>query len=521
MFLIYYEFHLNLIRIFFYSIFRIDEIERQAITITAGSLLFTNNQIKETGYGWMEIQSWNNVTVFNNSFYRYDSLKLGKSVNANSCSLDKNYITIATPKSFNLINKICKIKEVYFNEACSCNFERFLKNVSSQQKIESSYCKIEDSLKHCFNTSIINSKKYYREICDDSKSLNCIKFQSDKKIDDNFIGPNDNKRITKQLIFIIIGVIVILLVVIIILIIFLRKVCQTPKTITIPLSQMTTGTTLTSIKSSKSFSNDDRLIITQTLEKIKLKQSSDKYDQVYNYTKRLLEGNLTETEKVLTIGEIVTTLGECENSGADFVAFTGILYKHLAPKDDNENDPVYAEVDLVSSEEPMTYDQQTVLDHIYAEPHSVQQPLLTNEYSTPLDRNDMGALYSEPITNLKDNSQNLITPYAIGNHCPEKVDEPSASSSKINLPDVLNQQSTKPLTNVQKIANNFANNPNFHITLSPNTQRKIPKYTIPIKNQADKKLVKNDSTASNSSSEHSGGSDITFKIDEVIEYADA
>lgn len=463
----------------------------------------------------MEIQSWNNVTVFNNSFYRYDSLKLGKSVNANSCSLDKNYITIAAPKSFNLINKICKIKEVYFNEACSCNFERFLKNVSSQQKIESSYCKIEDSLKHCFNTSIINSKKYYREICDDSKSLNCIKFQSDKKIDDNFIGPNDNKRITKQLIYIIIGVIVILLMVVIILIFFIRKVCQKPNTITIPLSQMTAATTLTSIKSSKSFSNDDRLIITQTLEKIKLKQSSDKYDQVYNYTKRLLEGNLTETEKVLTIGEIVTTLGDCENSGADFVAFTGILYKHLAPKDDNENDPVYAEVDLVSSEEPTTYDQQTVLDHIYAEPHSVQQPLLTNEYSTPLDRNDMGALYSEPITNLKDNSQSLITPYAIGNHCPEKIDEPSASSSKINLPDVLNQQSTKPLTNVQKIANNFANNPNFHITLSPNTQRKIPKYTIPIKNQ------KNDSTASNSSSEHSGGSDITLKIDEVIEYADA
>lgn len=467
----------------------------------------------------MEIQSWNNVTVFNNSFYHFDSLKLGKSVNANSCSLDKNYITQAAPKSFNLINKICKIKEVYFNEACSCNFERFLKNVSSQQKIESSFCIIEDALKHCFNTSIINSKKYAREICDDSKSLNCIKLQSEKKIDDNFIGPNDNKRITKQLIFIICGVIALLLIVVVILIIFLKRVCQTPKTITIPLSQMTTAATLTSIKSSKSFSNDDRQIITQTLEKIKLKQSSDKYDQVYNYTKRLLEGNLTETEKVLTIGEIVQTLGECENSGADFVAFTGILYKHLAPKDDNENDPVYAEVDLVSSEEP-NYNQQTVLDHIYAEPHSVQQPLLTNEYSTPLDRNDLGALYSEPITNLKDNSQTLITPYAIGNHCPDKIDEPS-SSKQINLPDVLNQQSTKPLTNVQKIANNFANNPNFHITLSPNTQRKIPKYTIPIKTQSDKKLVKNDSTASNSSSEHSGGSDITFKIDEVIEYADA
>lgn len=99
-----------------------------------------------------------------------------------------------------------------------------------------------------------------------------------------------------------------------------------------------------------------------------------------------------------------------------------------------------------------------------------------------------------------------ISPYAIGNAQPSPQDnrrlhdhqEPSTSR---NLPDVLPQPS-----------GSFSTNPHFHITRSPNTQRKIPKYAII---QSNSKF-KDDP---NSYSDHSGGSDITYKIDD-IEYAD-
>lgn len=125
----------------------------------------------------------------------------------------------------------------------------------------------------------------------------------------------------------------------------------------------------------------------------------------------------------------------------------------------------------------------------------------------------------------------MITPYAIGNQPTLPSPPPQyqlPSTSKSNLPDVLSQsQPIKPTTNVKKIAEKFANNPNFHITRSPNTNRKIPQYTIPNKiGAASNKLNdyrlpnNNDSDSSNSHSDHSGGSDITFKMDE-IEFADA
>lgn len=154
----------------------------------------------------------------------------------------------------------------------------------------------------------------------------------------------------------------------------------------------------------------------------------------------------------------------------------------------------------------------------------------------------------------------MITPYAIGNQrllnqSPTQQSESNQHqpSTSRNLPDVLSTKSSltgakqitpasaspittttrtipKPQTNVQKLAQSFANNPNFHITRSPTSNRKIPQYTIPCKLAAASCSSKPDSTAilnsdsdsdrSNSHSDHSGGSDVTFKIDE-IEYADA
>lgn len=131
----------------------------------------------------------------------------------------------------------------------------------------------------------------------------------------------------------------------------------------------------------------------------------------------------------------------------------------------------------------------------------------------------------------------MITPYAIVN--PLELPPPNRiqPSTSRNLPDVLSQSTStgggppKAMTKVQQIANSFSNNPNFHINRSPTTNRRIPQYTLP--NKVSKDVAdgggaaglytrKNnaDSDSSNSHSDHSGGSDITYKMDE-IEYADA
>lgn len=92
---------------------------------------------------------------------------------------------------------------------------------------------------------------------------------------------------------------------------------------------------------------------------------------------------------------------------------------------------------------------------------------------------------------------------------------PNQPSTSKNLPDVLN-----PANSPQHQPTQLT-----HLTRSPTTHRKIPKYTIPSskfkKTKTDQSDQNQSSEESNSHSDHSGGSDITYKVDEVIEYADA
>lgn len=167
-----------------------------------------------------------------------------------------------------------------------------------------------------------------------------------------------------------------------------------------------------------SFSGSDLVIIQQTLQMMKQKYPPEIYDQVHNNTTKLVGGNLTESDKVLTIGEIIRNLVECENTRDDFVAFTDILYNHLDSTDNHAGQPVVAVAPPIYFEPTVRHGEETEPfqsndngyalpgptsvtpsgEHIYAEPIHLQQPLLRNEYTVPIDRHDsVSNLYTEPI----------------------------------------------------------------------------------------------------------------------------
>lgn len=99
------------------------------------------------------------------------------------------------------------------------------------------------------------------------------------------------------------------------------------------------------------------------------------------------------------------------------------------------------------------------------------------------------------------------SPYAIS----ETIDQPFTLK---NLPDIVNRVDTGP----------FKNDLN-RITRSPTTNRKIPEYTVPSVSHKRAAFVTqeniedwNDETMENStSSNHSGGSNATVKIEEIFD----
>ncbi|XP_055389677.1 uncharacterized protein LOC129618741 [Condylostylus longicornis] len=654
----------------------IDEIQSNAIYVVAANATISYNRINKLGDNWLRIKDFTHIHIHQNEFRDFGSMLLEQpptSPNIVFCKFENNSITNPKPGSLNIPNKYCIIREISFYQLCSCNTE-WLDQITSRDLKSLSYCRVSNDLKDCFKRSVYNILAWLNEVCDyNANTLDCMKGQEQKNVNSNFIDPNDDGGFDLNWIYIIVGIIILVILVLIVFIatmkFYTKRRQQQQQQAATHLSESNSAVSNltpngTAQKHQHIFSNEDRRIINQTLNILREKYPPDVYDEVNKNTQILLRGNINEMQRVKSIGDIVQALDECQNTGDDFVAFTDILYKHLAsssgtapPIEPTYSEPVIQDdVNSISSGGvggvgggitnrtggnnrgvgpyasttvvPGITDLQTNIDHIYAEPTSAQQPLLTNEYASPADRNDdnMVDLYSEPISNERD--RKIIPPYAIIGPKAYSSNQSSINSSKHNqktiqqkpstfniptsqtinqknLPDVLHpstsssitannknnflnstninnsssSSSFKPLTNVQKMAKNFSNDPNFHITRSPTSNRRIPKYTIPNKKQlSDNNIVEqhqpspSTSTSLNPSSftsikqnnntldydnyitgsgtgglignfnvnlspsgeaatskivsgdnqsNHSGGSDITVQMDDIIEYADA
>lgn len=426
------------------SLQRIDTIEAAAIRATAIYLTFADNEVTNTGRHWLAINEWSAVKMTNNSFGHYDAVEvLG---NGKTCEFTGNSITQWAERSLAAMADACQFQDNVFSAECTCNLE-WLDQLSPprrEQLRRTSYCQIDHRLRRCFNATTFNAHKFYQMLCGESPSLDCSKIMAEKKVEANFLDPNESTRSRQQYemyLYLLAGLIC-FVVLTVLLVIILRVRCRSkpprhdmmsasgPSQITLsrqthfPASapQQTTagtpaasGTTLHQNKSVKTFTGHDRAIVDLSLERLRVKHPRDLFEQVDSYTAKLMTQHLSETEKVLTIGEIVRLLDECENIGDDFLAFTDLLYRHL---DENNGqttvperraagggDPLYAEPGLMGTQTPGS---TTIIhesdNHIYAEPNnSAQQPLLKTEYSMPMDRSEQQAtiVYADPVATQK------------------------------------------------------------------------------------------------------------------------
>lgn len=388
-------------------------------TITAD---ITNNTITYLDRMWFSIRDWSTVRIVHNKFGDLHQLFIGPTANPVDCTFGQNYINVARPDSLNFNSTHCKIREVRFLHECVCTARgkiSWLQNLTTIDIRDEAYCSITDELRGCYNTSLLNVRKLETDVCDASKKeLNCLQSQANnKKIEANFLDPKDfaDRRLNVNVIYVILASSILLILITIVLCLVIRKMIK-KRTIIIPVAEMSSGPGVIGggddhrmMKSpSQTFSNDDRNIINNTLNCVKMKNSRYLYDQLYGHTQRLLEANLPDDVAVTTISNILENLKKCKDPGTDLVAFTAILNRLLGPTTEamNGGEHVYAEPHLLGvahqyngQHHNQQQHQTTALEPIYAEPQSVQQPLLTNEYSLPADKNEVSNLYTEIMQN--------------------------------------------------------------------------------------------------------------------------
>lgn len=401
--------------------------------MNAVSTFIENNTINFVERFWFSVNEWSNVTVENNHFGDYQQIGVEYTKNPLVCLFANNYITKTTRGSLNFKDPRCRVRQISFSQLCTCDSSYF-RNVAYNDLRAEIFCRIDETLAHCFNATLFNVQAYEREICDDkAERIDCIKNRANTKPDGFFVDLNLFKHKEKML-YLYLAAGALLIIVGIGLFICLVRHCARQHRKRIddgpmrdimlnesiqPNSMTTTLKPLTTMsRRDPSFSGSDLMIIQQTLQMMKQKYPPEIYDQVHNNTTKLVGGNLTESDKVLTIGEIIRNLVECENAGTDFVAFTDILYNHLDSTDNHVGQPVVAVAPPIYFEPTARHGEETepfptndngyalpgptstapLGEHIYAEPIHLQQPLLRNEYTVPIDRHDsVSNLYTEPI----------------------------------------------------------------------------------------------------------------------------
>lgn len=401
-------------------------------------MFIVDNKINFLGPDWLKANQWHKVTVRNNTFGSFDSISLESptaTLGDVQCTFHHNSFTKLQPDSFKSISEKCHFTELMFKQNCACNFNKWLETIfhkSIVKPLESeSFCSLDtsDTLLKCLKAETVKFDQYRDEICKGKRTkLKCDRVKVDK-IDAKFIDSkvlSDDYDWMEYIHYIVIGAVLAILIPCACITIMVRRKSRNIASDHYAQGTMHRQTDLqqlnqsegppsyeASLRSTKTFSNRDHIIIKRTLETMKQKQPEDRYELVYNNTKRLLHEHLNEYEKVRIIGDIVQTIGECENSGEDFVAFTDILYKHLAPdttttvrtttvpRPQQPIDDLYAEPG-----QPQNAGRKANSEHIYAEPTVLTQQqtmvplLLANNYSNPLDSNVNGNnnnLYSEPV----------------------------------------------------------------------------------------------------------------------------
>ncbi|KAG5683619.1 hypothetical protein PVAND_012892 [Polypedilum vanderplanki] len=548
-----------------------DIIDKDSIEFFGATIRMAHNTIHRMGADWFKATETSNLTIMNNTFGSFDGMILQGS-SETTCIFYHNKFTTIEPESFKSITNNCPFRQMIFHENCHCKFSTWLESLFSKsinvKDIEAeAFCTLNsnDDLVKCLNGETVKFEQYYNQMCSKStkrrNKLNCGKVKVNK-IDAQFVDPkvlSDDIDWMDYIHYIIGAAIIILLLPCLCIIISKKKKTRRDdnyntnnnfhQTDLMHLNQSEGPPSYeASLRSTKSFSNHDRIIIKQTLETMKQNQPEEKYEMVFNNTQRLLHEHLNEYEKVKIIGDIVQTIGECENCGEDFVAFTDILYKHLAPDttttlrnttashiqqqqpplDDLYSEPVLPQNNANNNA------RKTNSEHIYAEPTVLTQQqtmiplLLANNYSNPLDNNvniNNNNLYSEPIMHDAVTTVNVNTPAPTLGSFKPKVATPYAISQTIdqqpttskNLPDIVNREVAGP--SGQQLN---------RITRSPTTNRKIPEYTVPSTSHKIPARVTQDniedwsdeSMENSTSSNHSGGSNATVKIDELLDYSD-
>ncbi|XP_065362958.1 uncharacterized protein be isoform X2 [Calliphora vicina] len=560
---------------------KIDTIYDNAIHVISAYVTITGNKVKHLGNNWLHVEKWSKFVVERNQFGVFGRMLLDNEQNSTSCSFEGNSLTEPQDGSLNFTKPYCKIREVSVNLPCRCDL-KWVEKLTDKDLRTEIYCTIDDKLGNCFNATTFNFMKYLNEVCDESKTvLDCVANQNLKKIEGRFYTAEELERKNQhlpQLIMILAGTILLLMLIIAVVIFVICHFRRRG-------SKLQRAETSGGRNHVHEFLPQERCVIDQTLQLTQKKYPEiyKKFNERVQilYIQDLTEEKCVKTtSQIVNLLNKIKNPGT--DFMAFNRVLTEHLQSPLPSAPPADQTPIYSEPTgmdegfytstTFSHLEGSTGAAGSGPEHIYAEPSCAQQPLLPNEYASPADGHLTSMdLYTEPI-NEREANLTTTTPYAVTGSIARTYQSPYRPlqyatpmrnhQQRHQLPDVLAQHHNNPtntntpssssadttLSNVRKLAQDLQGKTNFNPIAKPRNLHLVtpPTYTAPDKRH---KLLMNKGLnlnaapsaastdniemdmrgaaalpprpANDSGSNHSGGSNETVQIEDVIEYVDS
>lgn len=176
-----------------FYVYRIDELESGAISITVATVSFNNNEFHNVRNNAITFDKLNNIIIDFNSFQTLESSALSVKFTApfREFSFSNNRLHDVDDNSLNFFasipqnTKITRINNNFFQEKCRCNLDTWLTKVIGNKgamtwALRSSNCIVDNLLQGCFSLpeGHLSIENYTKSVCSKNLHINCSKIES-------------------------------------------------------------------------------------------------------------------------------------------------------------------------------------------------------------------------------------------------------------------------------------------------------------------------------------------------------
>ncbi|XP_033171480.1 uncharacterized protein LOC117148276 [Drosophila mauritiana] len=513
----------------------ITKIRSNAIQIVAVSLFIRNNSMSHVEPNWLSVSQADQVEIANNRFQNYGRCELN--IGSSNCSFRNNILQ--NPQSGSL-NFTCRVHQVRVGTECSCN-KSWLSELTDHDLESEIMCQLAERDGNCFNATNTDVRRYVNEACASNVTRYCMGGQWVTKAASD--QTSDSGKLTIGMIALAIVILTLLLVTI---------VCLLAK-------NWGSGS-----GAAGGCQSTDKCLIEEDIRD-QLRQRAQELSGGSATRKgilKLINGRLSKKECNDRVFLILDNMPQ-KSQAIESLLLRHISQSHMEASDsdayastvftDSASANATAPPPPPSAPSPSTSQGGLEDEHIYQVPDQ-QRPLIC-DYSLPPQQ--VEHTYSVPDNDINTNDMPPAYQYAtpmrilarpqIQQQQPSTMDcyatpvwrsTPSATPTSRPPSGSLGGSASATATiAVKDLRQALQNSPQFHPNqlTSTRNQRQIlqvlpPPYTqrSQVRGQRRRSFECLDGAASlaamehmDSGSDHSGGSDVTVQIADVIDYADA